>query len=86
MEGNLPVVCGLDTKFMGTSMQWTSKSISLSQKNVLNFCIHDLYFRFEGARGFYKGLIPGLLRVTPACCITFVVYENLITYLLHSDR
>ncbi|XP_060084743.1 mitochondrial folate transporter/carrier-like [Ylistrum balloti] len=37
-------------------------------------------FRYEGWRGFYKGLLPSLLRVTPACCITFVVYENIISY------
>ena len=36
----------------------------------------------EGWRGFYKGLLPGLIRVTPACCITFVVYENMIAYLM----
>lgn len=29
----------------------------------------------EGIHGFYKGLIPALCRVVPACCITFVVYE-----------
>lgn len=37
--------------------------------------------RNEGANGFYKGLTPNLLRVTPACCITFVVYENLMHFL-----
>ncbi|WAR15879.1 MFTC-like protein [Mya arenaria] len=40
----------------------------------------------EGMHGFYKGLVPGLLRVTPACCITFVVYESMITSLMHSDN
>ncbi|KAK3595657.1 hypothetical protein CHS0354_026875 [Potamilus streckersoni] len=35
--------------------------------------------KYEGLMGFFKGLVPGLIRVTPACCITFVVYENLIT-------
>lgn len=30
-------------------------------------------------------MVPALLRVTPACCITFVVYEHLITYLLHGE-
>ena len=45
-----------------------------------------IHFRFEGFRGFYKGLTPNLLRVTPACCITFVVYEYLITKLLHSNN
>lgn len=29
----------------------------------------------EGAGGFYKGLVPTVYRVVPACCITFVVYE-----------
>lgn len=37
--------------------------------------------RNEGTRGFYKGLVPGVLKVTPACCITFVVYEHMITFL-----
>ncbi|XP_065063009.1 solute carrier family 25 member 32-like [Rhopilema esculentum] len=37
--------------------------------------------RNEGTKGFYKGLTPNLLRVTPACCITFVVYENLMHFL-----
>ncbi|XP_072028832.1 solute carrier family 25 member 32-like [Amphiura filiformis] len=38
-------------------------------------------YRGESWKGFYKGLWPNILRVTPACCITFVVYEKL-TYLL----
>ncbi|CAH8438549.1 unnamed protein product [Dicrocoelium dendriticum] len=29
----------------------------------------------EGLVGFYKGVVPNLLRVTPACAITFVLYE-----------
>ncbi|CAF0762777.1 unnamed protein product [Adineta steineri] len=29
----------------------------------------------EGISGFYKGMVPALFRVVPACCITFVVYE-----------
>ncbi|CAH3159094.1 unnamed protein product, partial [Pocillopora meandrina] len=39
-------------------------------------------FRHEGVTGFYKGLIPSVLRVTPACALTFVVYENVIHFLL----
>ncbi|XP_025089459.1 mitochondrial folate transporter/carrier-like isoform X2 [Pomacea canaliculata] len=35
--------------------------------------------RYEGWYGFYKGLLPCVLRVTPACAITFVVYEKIIT-------
>lgn len=39
-------------------------------------------FRGEGVRGFCKGLIPSVLRVTPACALTFVVYENVIHFLM----
>ncbi|XP_063055075.1 solute carrier family 25 member 32-like isoform X2 [Engraulis encrasicolus] len=39
-------------------------------------------WRNEGAVGFYKGIGPNLIRVTPACCITFVVYENVSRFLL----
>ncbi|KAG7257385.1 hypothetical protein CRUP_031413 [Coryphaenoides rupestris] len=39
-------------------------------------------WRNEGTRGFYKGMVPNVIRVTPACCITFVVYENVSRLLL----
>ncbi|XP_012558680.2 solute carrier family 25 member 32 isoform X1 [Hydra vulgaris] len=39
-------------------------------------------YRNEGITGFYKGLVPSVIRVTPACCITFLVYENISHYLL----
>lgn len=39
-------------------------------------------FRYEGVKGFYKGLVPNVLRVTPACALTFVVYENVIHFLM----
>jgi len=35
-------------------------------------------FRHEGLRGFYKGLGPNLLRVTPAAALTFTFYEGLV--------
>lgn len=38
--------------------------------------------RQEGMRGFYKGLVAALTRVTPATAITFVVYENVSRYLI----
>ena len=34
----------------------------------------------EGIWGFYKGIIPNLVRVTPACCITFLCFENLMHF------
>ena len=38
-------------------------------------------FRGEGIVGFYKGLLPNLIRVTPACGITFLVYEYTMRFL-----
>ncbi|XP_006000467.1 solute carrier family 25 member 32 [Latimeria chalumnae] len=43
-------------------------------------------WRKEGVHGFYKGIIPNILKVTPACCITFVVYEYMYQFLLHFRR
>ncbi|XP_076864482.1 solute carrier family 25 member 32a isoform X2 [Brachyhypopomus gauderio] len=39
-------------------------------------------WRNEGVEGFYKGMVPNLVRVIPACCITFLVYENVSRLLL----
>ncbi|CAG5122252.1 unnamed protein product [Candidula unifasciata] len=36
---------------------------------------------YESLHGFYKGLWPNLIRVTPACAITFLIYETIITML-----
>ncbi|KAI2643507.1 mitochondrial folate carrier protein [Xylaria nigripes] len=35
----------------------------------------------EGWRGFYRGIIPGVIRVMPATWVTFLVYENAKFYL-----
>jgi len=58
------------------------KFIVTSNLHTCIYCVIVLLCRYEGVKGFYKGLIPGVLRVTPACCITFVVYENMITLLV----
>jgi len=38
-------------------------------------------WREEGVRGFYRGLVPGVVRVMPATWVTFLVYENVKHYL-----
>ncbi len=38
-------------------------------------------WREEGLRGFYRGLVPGVVRVMPATWVTFLVYENVKFYL-----
>ncbi|KAI6702993.1 hypothetical protein NL676_012129 [Syzygium grande] len=37
--------------------------------------------RFEGLRGFYKGITPNILKNVPASSITFIVYENVMKLL-----
>lgn len=44
-------------------------------------CIKQTW-RYEGWRGFYKGLGTNLIRVTPATMITFLTYENVSHLLL----
>ncbi|KAK0720853.1 mitochondrial carrier domain-containing protein [Lasiosphaeris hirsuta] len=38
-------------------------------------------WREEGFRGFYRGMVPGVMRVLPATWVTFLVYENVKYYL-----
>lgn len=32
-------------------------------------------WRYEGVRGFYKGLSPYMVHVTPNICLVFLIYE-----------
>lgn len=34
-------------------------------------------WKLEGIGGFYKGVVPNIIRVLPATCITFGVYEEM---------
>jgi len=38
-------------------------------------------WREEGPRGFYRGVVLGMVRVMPATWVTFLVYENVRFYL-----
>lgn len=42
--------------------------------------------RDEGVMGFYKGLKPNLIRVIPACGLTFVLYEEVSYHLLERRK
>ncbi|XP_076438081.1 solute carrier family 25 member 32-like [Babylonia areolata] len=55
-----------------------------SYNGIIDVCRQTV--RYEGWLAFYKGLGPCILRVTPACAITFVVYENFITFYLNHQR
>ena len=39
----------------------------------------------EGVKGFYRGMVPGVIRVLPATWVTFLVYEN-VKYYLYLSR
>ena len=41
-------------------------------------CIRDTY-RYEGVRGFYKGLAPYLIHVLPNICLVLLIYEKMTT-------
>ncbi|KAL7736785.1 hypothetical protein ACLKA6_015630 [Drosophila palustris] len=48
-------------------------------------CIRQTW-RHERAIGFYKGLQANMIRVVPACMITFLVYENVSHFMLDQKR
>lgn len=62
-------------------------SVALQQWCGVTYSFFFCYnFRREGVRGFYKGLLPNLIRVTPATALTFVVYENVSHALKSKSR
>ena len=40
-----------------------------------------LLYNYDGMRGFYRGIQPELIKVTPAVGITFCVYEFVLSLL-----
>nr|GMC57521.1 folate transporter 1, chloroplastic isoform X2 [Ipomoea batatas]GMC67776.1 folate transporter 1, chloroplastic isoform X2 [Ipomoea batatas] len=42
--------------------------------------------RFEGVRGFYRGITANLLKNVPAASVTFMVYENVLNMLKLARR
>lgn len=42
--------------------------------------------RFEGIRGFYRGITPNLLKNVPASSITFIVFENVLKFLKNARK
>eukprot|EP00931_Biecheleriopsis_adriatica_P010542 TRINITY_DN111615_c0_g1_i1.p1 TRINITY_DN111615_c0_g1~~TRINITY_DN111615_c0_g1_i1.p1 ORF type:complete len:313 (-),score=49.11 TRINITY_DN111615_c0_g1_i1:42-980(-) len=46
-------------------------------------CVRTMYLR-EGVWGFYKGLVPNVLKNAPASAITFAVYEHAKSWILEA--
>jgi solute carrier family 25 folate transporter 32 len=53
-------------------------------KGVLDVWNHTI--RHQGARGFYSGLIPHLMKTAPASALTFFAYENVYRFLQKFDQ
>ncbi|CAN1813998.1 Folate transporter 1, chloroplastic [Linum perenne] len=52
-----------------------------TQRYINSFHVVKETFRFEGFRGFYKGITPTILKSLPTSAITFLVYENVLKFL-----
>ncbi|XP_026681064.1 mitochondrial folate transporter/carrier [Diaphorina citri] len=48
--------------------------------------LNIFHFRYEGYKGFYKGLSVNMIRVIPATMITFGVYENVSSFLFSRNK
>ncbi|RID42637.1 hypothetical protein BRARA_J02508 [Brassica rapa] len=76
---DLSRTCGMTSRALGAScvyplqvvrtrMQADSSETTMKQEFMNTM-------RGEGVRGFYRGLLPNLLKVVPAASITYIVYE-----------
>ncbi|XP_014673278.1 PREDICTED: mitochondrial folate transporter/carrier-like [Priapulus caudatus] len=80
------LACGASSKMIATSITYPYQVVRarLQDQHATHNGAIDIIrktWSFEGYRGFYKGLFPSLLRVSPATAITFLVYEEIISLL-----
>lgn len=76
-----PKLCRISLLIWNSQCALTVSRCSF-QFSVSNRIVFGSLCRFEGYRGFYKGLKASLTRVVPACMVTFLVYENVSHFLL----
>ncbi|KAH0936638.1 hypothetical protein HID58_004099 [Brassica napus] len=67
-SGALGASCVYPLQVVRTRMQADSSETTMRQEFMKTM-------RGEGLRGFYRGLLPNLLKVVPAASITYIVYE-----------
>lgn len=80
------LACGALSKIIATATTYPYQVLRArlqSQHTQYNgvFDVFRKTWMLEGYRGFYKGMLPSLLRVTPATAITFLVYEEMLKLL-----
>ncbi|XP_078447555.1 calcium-dependent mitochondrial ATP-magnesium/phosphate carrier protein 2-like [Wolffia australiana] len=75
ISGALGASCVYPLQVIRTRMQAQPTNAEAAYKGM-----GDVFwrtYRYEGFRGFYKGIIPNLLKVVPAASITYLVYESM---------
>lgn len=73
ISGALGATCVYPLQVVRTRMQAQTPDGSTPYKGMSDVFMRT--YQKEGARGFYKGLLPNLLKVVPAASITYMVYE-----------
>lgn len=75
ISGALGATCVYPLQVIRTRLQAQRANTSSSYKGMSDVFRKTL--QNEGLRGFYKGLLPNLLKVVPAAGITYLVYETM---------
>ncbi|OIW17800.1 hypothetical protein TanjilG_02428 [Lupinus angustifolius] len=75
ISGAVGATCVYPLQVIRTRLQAQPRNSSNAYKGMSDVFWKTL--KDEGFRGFYKGLIPNLLKVVPAASITYMVYENM---------
>ncbi|KAL4330116.1 hypothetical protein AHAS_Ahas13G0367900 [Arachis hypogaea] len=75
ISGALGATCVYPLQVIRTRLQAQRSNSSTAYKGMSDVFWKTL--KDEGFRGFYKGLIPNLLKVVPAASITYMVYESM---------
>ncbi|KAL3021235.1 hypothetical protein AAZX31_05G186100 [Glycine max] len=75
VSGALGATCVYPLQVIRTRLQAQPANSTSAYKGMSDVFWKTL--KDEGFRGFYKGLIPNLLKVVPAASITYMVYESM---------
>lgn len=79
-------VCGITSNVSGQLFSYPLALIrtrlqAIDDKNIGFNVIRRQIYSNHGLLGFYKGFVPGLMKVTPANAITYIVYEQIRQFL-----
>ncbi|XP_019463607.1 PREDICTED: calcium-binding mitochondrial carrier protein SCaMC-1 [Lupinus angustifolius] len=75
ISGAVGATCVYPLQVIRTRLQAQPCNSSTAYKGMSDVFWKTL--KDEGFRGFYKGLVPNLLKVVPAASITYMVYESM---------